>query len=185
MEAYCNFTDNELTKLLERQDKAALAEVYLRHWQKLYDFARNKLHDDAGAEDIVHDVFVRLTANMSNLHIETSLKSYLFQAVRNTIIDHFNKDNNRQKYASSLMAYYNQGTYTTDDMIAEKEMKDRINKIVASFPDKMREVYVMSRENYLSREEIAKATNTSKSTVDTQLNRALNLIRKLTALLFL
>jgi RNA polymerase sigma-70 factor (ECF subfamily) len=184
MGAYRNLSDSELARALEWQDKAALEEVYLRYWRSLYDFARNKLHDNAQAEDVVHDVFVRLMVGSHNVHIQTSLKSYLFQAVRNTVIDSFHKESNRQKYVDSLAAYYSHGSYVTDDMVAEKEMKDRINKIVSHFPEKMRAVYEMSRVQHLSRDEIAKITNTSKSTVDTQLNRALGLIKKFTALLF-
>lgn len=183
MGAYCDLPDSELSKLLD-VDKAAFAEVYSRYWRSLYDFSRNKLHNDALAEDIVHDVFMRLMINTGTLHIQTSLKSYLFQATRNALIDHFHKDCNRQKYANYLMVWHKNGSNVTDEMLAEREMKERINKIVSGFPEKMRQVYVMSRVKHLSREEIAKVTNTSKSTIDTQLNRALKIIRKLTALFF-
>lgn len=184
MGAYSDLPDSELVRLLDDVDRAAFAEVYSRYWRSLYDFARNKLHGNAQAEDIVQDVFMRLMANSNKLNIQTSLKSYLFQAVRNGLIDHFHKDSNRQKYANSLMTYYNSSSNVTSEMLAEREMKERIDKIVAGFPEKMRQVYVMSRVKHLSRDEIAKVTNTSKSTIDTQLNRALNIIRKLTALFF-
>ncbi|PTT02339.1 RNA polymerase sigma-70 factor [Pedobacter sp. HMWF019] len=177
MNVYRKLSDQELTVKLDELDRAALEEVYLRFWAVLYDHARKMLRDDEAAEDIVQDLFTYLLTHMGHLNINTSLSSYLYRSVKNRVINHFDKDNNRQKYVNSLADFYNQGSYATDEKVLENDLKQRIEKAVASFPEKMREVFELSRNENMSRKEIAAVTHTSEHTVNAQLGRALKILK--------
>jgi RNA polymerase sigma-70 factor (ECF subfamily) len=185
MDVYRSLSDSELVGRLNQSDKKALEEVYLRYWGVLYDYARKLLREDAIAEDIVHDIFTYLLMQMGDLDIKAPLQFYLYRSVRNRIINEYNKHQNRKKYIDSLKSFAEQGSYITDEVLVERELKNRIEQAVANFPPKMREVFEMSRTSHLSRREIALATNVTEGTVNTQLNRALKILRsKLTSLLF-
>jgi RNA polymerase sigma-70 factor (ECF subfamily) len=177
MDIYRSFSDAELAERLDRKDNAALEQVYLRYWAGLFNFSSRLLRDEAAAEDLVHDLFVYLLNNMGKLNIKTPLDAYLYKAIKNRVIDLYRVDTNKKKYVESLKHFIEQGQFATDEAVLEREMKKRIEEAVATFPPKMREVYEMSRNQYFSRSEIAEATGTSPKTVDTQLNRALNLLR--------
>lgn len=177
MNAYRSLSDSELADLLSNRDKNALEEIYLRHWAGLYDYARKLLRDDAAAEDVVQDLFTSLMTNISKLLITSSLQSYLFNAIRNRVIKAYYKDQNRQKYVTSLKAFIDRGEYATDELVLEREMRQRIEAAIATFPPKMREVYEMSRIENISRSDIAKATHVSENTVKTQMTRALKILR--------
>lgn len=183
MGALESLSDSELADRLVLRDIAAVEEVYLRYWGLLYQHARKMLRDDAVAEDIVHDIFVQLLDNLGRLNINTSLSSYLYRSVRNRVIDYMDKNSNRQKYINSIKAFYERGEYITDEQIRENEMKKQIEDAIATFPPRMREVFLMSRTGELSRKEIAEATHVSEETIKTQIKRALKILRsKLTAL---
>ncbi|HWW37871.1 RNA polymerase sigma-70 factor [Pedobacter sp.] len=183
MNAYRPLSDTELAAKLSQQDKAALEEIYLRHWAGLYDYARKLIRDQQAAEDLVQDLFASLLANMDRITITSSLQSYLYNAIRNRVIKAYYKDQNRAKYVASLKDFIDTGQCATDELVLEREMRQRIEAAIATFPPKMREVYEMSRTENITRKEIAKATHVSENTVKTQMTRALKILRsKLTAL---
>ena len=71
-----------------------------------------------------------------------------------------------------------------DHRIRERELQERINAEVKRLPKKMREIFCLSRDNYLSHRQIAERTGLSESTVKKHVNNALKVLRvKLGALL--
>ena len=61
----------------------ALVLIYREHEHAVRAFARRLLGVDADAEELVQDLFYRLWQDRERTSITTSLKSYLFTAVRN------------------------------------------------------------------------------------------------------
>ena len=185
MDTLQSLSDHELAKKLDEKDSAVLAVIYERYWALLYDHARKMLHDDVLAEDVVQNVFLHLIHNMGHLQITSSLSGYLYRSTKNEVLNQISKSNNRQKYVDSLKDFYNRGSYETDERILAKELKERIEKVVLGFPEKMRQVFELSRNENLSRKEIAAVTNTSEHTVNAQLGRALKILKsKLYSLFF-
>lgn len=184
MNAYRSLSDNELAAKLNQQDKHALEEIYLRYWAALYDYARKLLKDQDTAEDVVQDLFTHLMTNMEQITITGSMQSYLYNAIRNRVIKAYYKDQNRAKYIASLKDFMAHGSCAADERILEREMQQRIEAAIASFPPKMREVYEMSRLENISRKEIAIATHTTENTVKTQMKRALKILRTKLTMLF-
>ncbi|MBW8683036.1 RNA polymerase sigma factor [Chitinophaga rhizophila] len=180
-----SLTDAELAGQLPHADKAAVKEIYIRYKESLLNYARKMLGDDDLAADTVSDVFANLLTNQQQLKINTSLESYLYRSVKNSVLNQFDKEQHRQRYVNSIKEFYSRGTHATDELIIERELKHRIENAVAAFPPKMREIFDLSRKEHLSRKEIAQVTRVTEGTVNTQLNRALKILRsKLTSILF-
>ncbi|MVT40265.1 RNA polymerase sigma-70 factor [Chitinophaga oryziterrae] len=185
MNVYRSLADSELVTRLNQHDMAALEEVYLRYWPGLYDYAYRMLKDGPAAEDLTQDLFIKLLSNKESLQIgHTSLQSYLYRSIRNAVINQFHKDKNRQKYIESLKEFMENGVSATDELILEKEMTQRIEAAIATFPPKMKEVFELSRKQFLSRREVAKAAKVTESTVDTHINRALKILKNVLGLFF-
>jgi RNA polymerase sigma-70 factor (ECF subfamily) len=185
MNVYRSLADTELVIRLNRQDMAALEEVYLRYWSGLYDYAYRMLKDSPAAEDLIQDLFINLVSNLDNLQIQhTSLQSYLYRSIRNAVINQSYRDKNKQKYIESLKDFIEQGVFATDELVLEREMTKRIEEAIATFPPKMKEVFELSRKQFLSRREVAKAANVTESTVDTHINRALKILKNVLGLFF-
>lgn len=185
MGAYNTLTDSELLLRFNNGDKAAWEGIYLRYWAILYQHARKMLADNAKAQDLVHDIFTGLLVNLGTLQIKTPLSAYLYRSIRNGVINLYYKDANRHKYEASMKGYYERGSYVTDETIIENELRQRIEKAVSDLPDKMRQIFELSRNDERSYKEIAEATDVSEETVRTQIKRALKILRaKLNSLLY-
>lgn len=177
MGVYSKLTDSELVIRLAERDTAAVEEIYMRYFGGLYYHASKMLGDQAAGQDLVQDLFTHMIDHIDTLQIKGPLDAYLYRAIRNRVINAFHKNKNRQKYIDGLKYFFEKGETVTDDLILQNEMKRRIENAVAAFPPKMREAFVMSRVADMSRREIAEATGTSESTVNNQINKALNILR--------
>ncbi|MDP2115597.1 MAG: sigma-70 family RNA polymerase sigma factor, partial [Bacteroidota bacterium] len=63
------------------------------------------------------------------------------------------------------------------DLYIASELQEKIKKAIDLLPEKCREIFIMSRMRGLKNEEIATDLNLSKRTVETQISKALKVLR--------
>jgi len=178
MAAYHKFTDEQLIILLKKDDQQAFTEIYNRYAESLAGFAASKLYSLDDARDILHDLFVKLWENRDQLNVTSTLRSYLFAVIRHRIIDKIRKNITREEYAAirqSLADGYEPGI---EQQIAEKELKQQIQKALNELPPRVKEIYQLSREQNLTNKEIAEKLELSEQTVKNQLSVALKHLRQ-------
>lgn len=77
---------------LQRLDSQSVSAVYDRYFTEVYRYVRYRVGDDAAAEDIASDVFVRLLeASQKGQGPQTSLKGWLIATASNTVNDHLRR----------------------------------------------------------------------------------------------
>jgi len=81
-------TDEELAHSLQRGDQKACTELYERYVRPIYRFALAKTSNQAAAEDLTHDVFIRMIDRISTFR-GNSFKSWLYTIARNIITDYW------------------------------------------------------------------------------------------------
>ena len=182
---YKSLTDGELSNKLIVRDDAAFSEIYKRYWGVLYGFARKTLNNDDQAEDVVQEVFANLYERAGDLFQESNISAYLYRSVKNSAIDAIRHDKVKINYVASFKDFYNKGEYTTDNQLREKELKDLIEKEVQNLPPKMRQVFEMSRNAYLTHKEISEITGSTPNTIKKQLRLAIMKLRARLTCLFL
>ncbi|PTT03192.1 hypothetical protein DBR11_02935 [Pedobacter sp. HMWF019] len=100
----------------------------------------------------------------------------------NKIVQHLAQDlvghkDVQSRYFVSLSRFAQDWEGTTDYPIREKQLQFVIDREIAGLPEKMREVFLMSRVSNLSHKEIAAQLGISEQTVSTQIKRALKILR--------
>lgn len=174
---YRDSTETGLLHGITGDDSAAFEELYNRYWQQLYLFAFRRLRHMEEARDAVQDVFINLWLRRYTLQVTTTLRTYLFAAVRYEVL---------RKLAAALKA----GIASTDiaeltvpaaaqatDAVHEKELLNELQVAVEQLPLKMKEIYLLSRNNHKSVAVIADELRLSEQTVKNQLSRALTRLR--------
>jgi len=174
---YRSSTDFELTKLLISGDNKAFIEIYNRFQALLYIYACKITMDKEEAEDIVQEVFIYLWDKRTTIILKSSLSAYLYSAVRYKFFNLLDHKKIRKDYKQSFQNFLDQGECITDDYIREKEFSQLIEKEIAALPDKMRNIFELSRRQNLSRKEIAEKLNVSEKTVKNQISNALKILR--------
>ncbi|WP_316817629.1 RNA polymerase sigma-70 factor [Pedobacter nyackensis] len=177
MATYRTYSDQELAALLKQGDRYAYTEIYERYRSLLYRHAYKKLGDTSEAGDVIQDVFLMLWNNKGNLDHAANLSGYLYVAMRNRILNLFAQKNVRTLYEDSVQEFSLKYEVMTDHLVREHEMAELIAREINELPDKMREIFTLSRYQYLRNKEIADLLGISEHTVATQLKRALRQLR--------
>lgn len=82
--------DADLLTRVRAHEPAALAELYDRFAPRLYAYLYRRLGDQALAEDLTSDVFVRaLEALQRDRFASTALQAWLYRLAHNRLIDHY------------------------------------------------------------------------------------------------
>lgn len=180
----CNtLSDAQLIELLKAGDHRSFTEIYNRYHALLYIYAYKKLQDQESAKDIIQEIYVQLWNSRNELTIQTTLSGYLYKAVLNRILNVFRHATITKEYISSFKDIIGNAPAQTDYRIRERDLKELIEKEINNLPDKMREVFQLRRQEYLSNKEIAERLNISEHTVHTQIKRALKILREKLGLL--
>lgn len=185
MHAYQTLPDQVLFDLIKLGDDGAFKAVYDRYFDILYIHAYKKLNDSEDARDVVQEVFTNIWGKRKLLVLKTSLPAYLYIAVRNRIFNILAHKRVQSTHISSLQHFVDQGVCQTDHLVREKELRAVIEEEIAALPQKMQEIFEMSRNQYLSHKEIASALDLSEHTVKKQVNNALRILRAKLGVLFL
>ncbi|GAA3959426.1 RNA polymerase sigma-70 factor [Mucilaginibacter dorajii] len=168
-------SDVELIAQLQLGDETALAAIYRKYWQQLYLSAYNVLKDKLACEDIIQELFIKLWNNRDNIEINVSLKAYLYAATRYEVYRQVKNGRVTADVFDRLFECLQ--TPAEYENIEYKELMARVSLVVSTLPDKCREVYKLSREDYLSHKQIASRLNISTKTVENHLTKALRQLR--------
>lgn len=186
MAGYSKYSDQELTEFLRDGDRMAYTEIYNRYDRLLYLFAYKRIGNREEVKDIIHEVFLSLWINHEHINLTYSLTTYLHSAVRNKIIDLIARKQVSFRYIETFNYFVESGQNTTDHLIRHNELQALIEKEVQALPQKMREVFDLSRKSNYSRKEIAEELGLSEQTVKSHMQHALKILKvKLGSLLVL
>jgi RNA polymerase sigma-70 factor (ECF subfamily) len=129
------------------------------------------------AREIVQDFFVRLYEKRQTLSINSSLKSYLYRSIYNCSINYINQKNIQDRHLKSIDLERNDEE-NLESEINMVELQYKIYKAIDELPAKCGRIFKMNRLEGLKNEEIAIQLNLSKRTVETQISKALKILRK-------
>jgi RNA polymerase sigma-70 factor (family 1) len=174
---YESTSDTELVDLLKSGNRLAYTEIYHRYKIVLHSHAYKWMRDREEAKDIIHELFTFLWDKRESIHFNSNLSGYLYVSLRNKIFNRVSRKKIESEYVSSLQSFIDQGNCITDHLVREKQLANLIEKEIAALPQKMREVFELSRKSNLSHKEIAEQLDLSDQTVRKHIQHALKILR--------
>ena len=168
-----------LIKEIRKGNKNAFELVFKKYYSSLCVYAKKYSQNDKIAEEIVSRFFFTFYQKRETLNIETSLRSYLYRSVRNTALNYL-RENARMTVGSEEESILKGITYSDSvhETLIGKELEETINKAIDNLPDQCKSIFVKSRFEGKKYKEIATELNISINTVETQMSRALQKLRK-------
>jgi RNA polymerase sigma-70 factor, ECF subfamily len=180
-----NLAELYLIESIRKGDQKSFEFLFKSNYSNLCKYARNIVHNEITAEDLVMDIFARLWESSEKLVISTSISGYLYQCVHNHCINYLTR---KQKQFSEL----NKETIEKLDILITAdassdplmginivELSNRIEKSIDHLPVECRKIFILSRTEELSHKEIAMKLGISENTVKVQIYRALLKLRAL------
>lgn len=155
-------------------DRAAFEALFRLHYGPLCAFARGYVKDADQAEDLVQDLFFRLWLDREKLQVTTSVKAYLYAAVRNRCLSAV-KTGARVRALNEERDDRMQQEERTEDEHTERIA--RVQAAIEALPEERRRVFKLSRYEGLKYQEIAERLGISVKTVENQMGSALKTLR--------
>ena len=172
-----NATDSFLLNLINEGNDAALAELYDRYWEAIFTYVIKVLKDEQEASDIVQETFIAIWQKRGDLSDIQSLKAYLFSIARYKSLRSISLQLTQEKYKTSLLQYFRDYDHSPELNMIGSEMETFLESQIQRLPDRMREVFLLSRKEHLSYAEIAERLEISDKTVKKQIHNALKFLR--------
>lgn len=163
-----------------RDDRNAFERLFRRYYRLLCDYGRSILGDRELAEDVVQEVFIYFWNNREVIHIQMSVKAYLYTAVRHGALNVLKKQLIERKHNPQLTEFV-EFLQTSEYSDEEQEEINRIRQVMSELPKQCLKVFLMSAVDGKKYQEIADELDISINTVKTHISKAYRLIREKTS----
>jgi RNA polymerase sigma-70 factor, ECF subfamily len=163
-------------------DYNAFRELFTHHYRALCNYAMRVVATRETAEEVVSDVFVKLWKNREQIEVHTSFQAYIYRAVRNQALDYLKLRVHRQNERESLdnvqwnMSHADH--FSPAEELSFNEFYDHIEGCIQRLPRQCQVIFRLSREEGLRYRDIAERLDISVKTVETQMSRALKVLRE-------
>lgn len=178
--------DNMLVQNFIRGDQSALEMLIQRHKNRVYTYIFLIVKNQALAEDIFQDTFIKVIRSLKTGKYTENGKfiSWVLRISHNLIIDHFRKERllNTMSNEDSDFDLFNSSKFS-DENIEERLVFEQITadvrRLIDELPDDQRQVIIMRHYLGLSFKEIAERTDVSINTALGRMRYALINLRKI------
>lgn len=133
------------------------------------------------AEDIVHDLFLKIWKEKAFFIVDETISAYLYRAVQNACLNHLKHQSVRQEYVDKAIMELKIEELTTtspDNQLIDREQIENLYRTIDQLPDKCKEVFHLSYFEEKKNSEIADSLGISVRTVESHLYKALQVLRK-------
>jgi len=179
-------SDYELIMRFIKGEQSCFEDLIHRHKNKVFAYISLYIRDQALAEDIFQDTFLKVIQSVKSGRYYDNGKfiSWVMRIAHNLIIDHFRRVKqmntvSNDNYESDI---FNSRKFAEDniedDMIKNQIQKD-IRKMITHLPDDQKEVVILRHYAGLSFKEIAEITDVSINTALGRMRYALINLRKI------
>ena len=165
-------------EIIHKLDTKNFEKLFKKYFSTLCYFARKYISDVESSKEIVHDVFINLWNKRDSIDLQKSVKSYLFTSVHNRCLNYIRDNKKFDHNIEQLETLHENTNWEATDSLVHMEMENKINRIIESLPDRCREIFVLNRFDNLKYSEIAEKLGISVKTVETQMSKALKILRE-------
>lgn len=174
--------ENDLDDLigrLKQNDKEAFNLLFYMYAEKIFKFSLTFFNEEAEAEEIVQEVFLKIWLKRANITNPSTFNAYIYTMAKNMIFNNLKRNVYRTKYNSYVYTNHNTYNNDTENAVMYEETKQRIELALKALPKKRREVFLLSRREGLKNKEIAEMLAISIKTVETHMSLSLKYLREI------
>ncbi|MDE3743470.1 RNA polymerase sigma factor [Maribacter polysaccharolyticus] len=172
-----NFNDNRILieNLILGEEKAYIFLLEKYHRQ-LNAYALTLTHEQALAQDLVQNVFLKTWKSRKKLNPQFSIRNFLYKCVYNEFLNNYQKNKAVVLLNKKYIEYAHEVAEEIDDNIIDK-MMEIVNKEIRKLPPKCQRIFILSKKEGLTNNEIADYLNISIKTVEAQITKAFGILK--------
>lgn len=174
----------QLNIRLKEGNSAAYEELFKQTFPRLLGYCRLFINDQAQANDLVQECFVRLWEKRQTIDPRQSVESLLFVMLRNRCLNHLRDQKNDliEKKLNNINENELQHLYQLDfagreEKTLEEQLIEAIRESVQELPEKRRLVFIKAKIEGKKNKEVAEELGISVKAVEKHLHQAKEQIR--------
>ncbi len=169
-------SDAKLLTQLQSGDDASFEALFLRHYDRVYHILYRLLGDQADAEDVAQQVFLKLYRSPRRIRSqgdEVNVAGWLYRVAVNTGYNTLRSQRRRRDWYARLSRLWSRDSSSPDPAeIAESaEVQARVRRILTQLKPRDAKLLLL-RYSGLSYKELAVALNLSPGSIGSLLTRA-------------
>lgn len=160
---------------IKNRNRKVFEAFFREYYPLLTKFAEGFVFDGRVAEDLVQNLFLYFWENINQISVDTSLKSYLYQSVKNRCLNYLRDLHVEDKHKF----LYIEACLNSEDpfILYEDDLVGQIEAAIESLPPGMKELVILKYLQGMQNKEIARIKGISENTIKTQLQRAKERLR--------
>ena len=175
--------DKELWCQFQQGNEAALASLYSRYFDHLYNYGFKFTQDVTLVEDCIQELFIKLIRNRQNLSLPDSVKNYLFKAYRSYMFDRMEKLKKYPTQDLNESMDFELDLHRESGLIVEEEQVARgkkLNEAIQELTPRQKEAIFLRYQEGLSYPAIAEMLSLSQKATYKLIGRAIQALRSAT-----
>jgi RNA polymerase sigma-70 factor (ECF subfamily) len=159
---------------------AVLESIFTVFYPVLAAYCNKYVKDEEAVRDMIQDIFLKIWEHRQTVDFSTPLHSYLLKLAHNSCMNHLQRQKIEKKYlhdAAQLLEMEAHYDSLFDQLVADA-LQERVEQVVEQLPAQCRDIFRKSRYEGMSHQDIARDLNISVRTVETQIYRALKILKK-------
>lgn len=179
--------DGELVRLAGQGDAQAFTAIMRKYNRLMFRSVRGVVHDDAEAQDVVQDAYLRAFGAMSQFRGEASLGTWLVRIAIHSALDAQRKrgrhvrlddmDDQERQALEDRMAIQSEMAAQPDVLAERSQLAILLQRSVDSLPPIYRSVFVLRAVEEMSVQDTAACLQVSEDVVKTRYLRARSMLR--------
>lgn len=162
---------------IKASDPKAFEGVFNLYQGAIFRFLLFKSKDYSVAEDLLQEVFLQLWKTRSTLNESQSLKNYLYTIANNLVLNYIRHSKVVTQYQGQTDSKLFKDVDNPLFILEEKEWNEMLMNAIEALPDTTRIIFLMSRIEDLTYQEIAERLAISIKTVEGHIVKALKQLR--------
>lgn len=161
-------------------DEEAFQLLFETYYSKLYHFLLTFVKQEIIAEELCLDIFTKIWMGKTLLNEVQNIEAFLYKIAKNKAIDYLRMVANKPQFIHDTylkMQEMSDGI-SSDYLVRSKEMESLFLAACDLLSPQRKKIFILSRIEGKSQQEIATLLNISKATVNNQITEAKKTIRK-------
>lgn len=163
---------------LKKGDKEAFNVIFNAYQKKLYYFIFKITKSKYNTEEILQAVFIKVWDNREKIDVSKSFDAFIFTIAKNLTYNHLRAISNRESLRREVWQNISHSSKQTENEIILSDYTDLVDDILLGIPKQKRSIYILSREEGMSNQEIADLLGISEKTVKNHLWKTLKVIKE-------
>ncbi len=158
----------------------AFEEVYRNYYTPLFRYILTRIKDRAEAEDMTQVVFMKIWKYIPSWKVEhTSPLSFFFTVARNTLIDHFRKNSNKEIVSDEIVYNFSLSKESGEDISKDREMKEEMRNSILKLSKDQQEIIILYYMNDMTYKEISEMLEKQEDAIRQLHSRAIKKLREI------